>query len=273
MAGKVLVPVSEHINRLVAIRVQYDIMGVENVVVARTDAEAATLITSNVDHRDHEFLVGATNKNLLPLSQVMMEAERQGKQGAALQAVEDEWTSKAGLKKYGTAVAEELQRQGKGAQATEFLQKIKFKSNAEARAIAKSYGIDIFWDWDMPRGREGFYRYEGGTDAAISRSIAFSDYADMLWMETKKPILAQAEEFSRGVLAANPNTLLCYNLSPSFNWDAAGMTDQDMATFVEKLGRLGFVWQFITLGGLHANALATGKNKDEEKSKGNKQLY
>ncbi|KAI7876957.1 isocitrate lyase [Lichtheimia hyalospora FSU 10163] len=258
MAGKVLVPVSEHINRLVAIRVQYDIMGVENVVVARTDAEAATLITSNVDGRDHEFLVGATNKDLLPLSQVMMEAERQGKQGAALQAIEDDWTSKAGLKRYGTAVADELRRQGKGAQATEFLNKIKFKSNAEARAIAKSYGIDIFWDWDMPRGREGFYRYEGGTDAAISRSIAFSEYADMLWMETKKPVLAQAEEFAHGVLAANPNTLLCYNLSPSFNWDAAGMTDQDMASFVEKLGRLGFVWQFITLGGLHANALASG---------------
>ncbi|KAI9312409.1 isocitrate lyase [Dichotomocladium elegans] len=258
MAGKVLVPIGEHINRLVAIRVQYDIMGVENVVVARTDAEAATLITSNIDPRDHEFLVGSTNPRLQPLAQVMMEAEKSGKSGAALQAVEDEWVRQAGLKRYGTAVADELRRTGRAAQADEFLSKIRFKSNHEARAIAKNYGVEIFWDWDACRVREGLYRYEGGTEAAISRAIAYSDYADMLWMETKKPILSQAEEFSRGVLSANPDTLLCYNLSPSFNWDAAGLTDTDMGTFIEKLGKLGFVWQFITLGGLHANALASG---------------
>lgn len=254
MAGKVLVPVGEHINRLVAIRVQYDIMGVENIVVARTDAEAATLITSNVDPRDHEFVVGATNPHLQPLAQVMSEAEARGKNGAELQAIEDAWIAEAGLKKFGTAVAEKLQP----AQRARFLEAIRFKSNAEARAIAKQqYGVDIFWDWDLPRVREGHYRYEGGTEAAISRAIAYSSYADMLWMETKKPVLSQAEQFAKGVLAAAPQTLLCYNLSPSFNWDAAGLNDHDMGTFIRKLGELGFVWQFITLGGLHANALAS----------------
>jgi isocitrate lyase len=219
MAGKVLVPIAEHINRLVAIRVQYDIMGVENVVVARTDAEAATLLSSNIDERDHEFVVGATNPSLRPLAAVMAEAERQGKNGQALALVESEWVAQAGLKRYGNAVADELRRQGKNSQAQVFLDKIHFKSNYEARALAKeSYGIDLFWDWDMPRVREGFYRYEGGTEAATSRSIAFAPYADMLWMETKKPILSQAQQFAKGVLAASPKSLLCYNLSPSFNW-------------------------------------------------------
>lgn len=218
MAGKVLVPISEHINRLVAIRAQYDIMGVENIVVARTDAEAATLITTNIDPRDHEFLVGATTPGLEHLAPVLQKAEARGVQGAELQKIEDDWVSKARLMRYGTAVAEELKRSGKGQVADKFLSEIRFKSNAEARAIAKNYGVDIYWDWDACRVREGLYRYEGGTEAAISRSIAFSEYADMLWMETKQPILSQAEQFSKGVLSASPDSLLCYNLSPSFNW-------------------------------------------------------
>ncbi|RCH81926.1 isocitrate lyase 1 [Rhizopus azygosporus] len=257
MAGKVLVPIAEHINRLVAIRAQFDIMGVENVVVARTDAEAATLITTNIDPRDHEFIVGCTNPDLKPLATIMHEAESKGMYGAQLQAIEDDWINKAGLKRYGTAVTDKLKAVGKGHLATKFLSEIRFKSNTEAREVAKKYGVDIFWDWDSCRVREGFFRYEGGTEAAISRAIAYAEYADMLWMETKKPILAQAEQFSKGVLSSSPHALLCYNLSPSFNWDAAGLNDNDMRSYINNLGRLGFVWQFITLGGLHANALAT----------------
>lgn len=74
-------------------------------------------------------------------------------------------------------------------------------------------------------------------------------------METKSPILAQATEFSKGVLAKHPEVMLAYNLSPSFNWDAAGMTDNDMRTFINNLDKLGFSWQFITLAGFHCNAL------------------
>merc|ERR1719409_1355436 len=60
MGGKVLVPVAEHVNRLVAIRMQADILNYPLVVVARTDAEAATMISSNIDVRDHAFIKGAT---------------------------------------------------------------------------------------------------------------------------------------------------------------------------------------------------------------------
>lgn len=45
--------------------------------------------------------------------------------------------------------------------------------------------------------------------------------------------------------------------------DAAGMNDNDMRSYIKELGKLGFAWQFITLGGLHANALATGKYRYE----------
>ena len=58
MGGKVLVPTQEHVQKLVAARLAADVMGVPTVVLARTDAEAADLVTSDVDERDRPFLTG-----------------------------------------------------------------------------------------------------------------------------------------------------------------------------------------------------------------------
>ncbi|KAK1235105.1 isocitrate lyase 1 [Marasmius sp. AFHP31] len=257
MAGKVLVPIQEHINRLVAIRLQYDILGVENLVVARTDSEAATLITTNIDDRDHAFILGTTNPNVGHLNKLMVDGERAGKSGIELQGIEDKWIREAGLKTFGEAIGEALQKQGANAATVSKLrERIAHVSWHDAQIIAqREFGLKQlpYWDWDSPRTREGYYRYQGGTQCAINRAVAFGPYADLLWMETKKPILAQAKEFAAGVHAVHPGQWLAYNLSPSFNWDAAGLNEEDMEKYVWELGKLGFVWQFITLGGLHSN--------------------
>ncbi|KAJ3281390.1 isocitrate lyase 1 [Borealophlyctis nickersoniae] len=257
MAGKVLVPISEHINRLVAIRLQFDIMGTETALVARTDAEAATLITSNIDPRDHAFILGSTNPKLKPLAVTMDDAQRAGKTGEALQAVEDGWLAQAGVKLYHEAVVDALKAAGKESHVADFLGRVKGLSNPDARALAKSFGVDPFFDWDAPRVREGYYRYQGGTPACVNRAVAYAPYCDLLWMETKKPIYSQAKEFSEGVHAVHPEVMLAYNLSPSFNWDAAGMSDAQIGSFINDIGKLGFVWQFITLAGMHSTALIT----------------
>lgn len=56
LGGKVLVPTQEAIDKLIAARLAADVMGVPTVIIARTDAEAATLITSDVDDRDKPFV-------------------------------------------------------------------------------------------------------------------------------------------------------------------------------------------------------------------------
>ena len=58
LGGKVLVPTQEAINKLIAARLAADVMDVPTVLIARTDAEAANLITSDIDPRDHEFITG-----------------------------------------------------------------------------------------------------------------------------------------------------------------------------------------------------------------------
>jgi len=261
MAGKVLVPISEHINRLIAIRLQYDIMGVSNLVIARTDSEAATLISTNIDERDHAFILGNTNPNLKSLVSVMTAAEKQGLSGSKLQAIEDKWTQSAQLQLYAPTVAKQLAKEGASQDKIKaFMKEVSGTAHAshdETTRIAKEkYGLKNvpYWDWDGPRTREGYYRYQGGTQCAINRAVEFAPYADLLWMETKSPIYEQAKEFADGVHKKRPGHWLAYNLSPSFNWDAAGLNEKDMKEYVWKLGKLGFIWQFITLGGLHSNA-------------------
>ena len=58
MGGKVLVSTQEAINKLVAARLASDVMGASTIIIARTDANAATLLTANMDERDQKFLTG-----------------------------------------------------------------------------------------------------------------------------------------------------------------------------------------------------------------------
>lgn len=58
LGGKVLIPTQAHVRNLDAARLAADVMGVPTIICARTDAESAMLMTSDIDARDHEFLTG-----------------------------------------------------------------------------------------------------------------------------------------------------------------------------------------------------------------------
>lgn len=267
MAGKVLVPANEHVNRLVACRLQFDVMGTETILVARTDAVGATLIQSNIDARDHQFILGVTNPALRGkgLAMLISEATNRGKSAAELQSLEDEWIAKAQLKTFSECVCDAIKglsnivETEKTRRLDEWMNHSSFDkclSNDEAREVAAKLGLpNLFWDWDLPRTREGFYRFKGSVDAAILRGWAFAPYTDLIWMETSSPDLNECIKFSDGVKSRYPNMMLAYNLSPSFNWDASNMNDKQMMDFIPKIAKLGFCWQFITLAGFHADAL------------------
>ncbi|MFI0739287.1 isocitrate lyase [Streptomyces sp. NPDC021100] len=160
LGGKVLVPTAQHIRTLNAARLAADIADVPTLIVARTDALAANLLTSDVDERDARFCTGE-------------------------------------------------------------------------------------------RTAEGFYRVEAGMAPVIARGLAYAPYADLLWVETGTPDLAQAKEFAEAIHAEYPDKMLAYNCSPSFNWKAA-LNDEEIAEFQRELGAMGYRFQFITLAGFHS---------------------
>ena len=263
MGGKVLVPIQEHINRLICIRSSADVFGSSLLCVARTDSEAATLITSTIDTRDHYFIQGTTNKEISSLVDVMNKAEREGAFGSQLEQIESEWNKKANVQKFNEAVADSIKNESsikdKEAAIAKFnsiVTPLSHHSLEDAQKVAKDIlGYEIYFNWDKPRVREGYYRYQGGTQCAVNRAREYAPYADMVWMETKLPIFDQAKEFAEGVKAKYPDQWLCYNLSPSFNWNSA-MSPEEQETYIQRLADLGYIWQFITLAGLHTTALA-----------------
>jgi isocitrate lyase len=101
------------------------------------------------------------------------------------------------------------------------------------------------------RTSDGFFEVRAGLDQAIDRGLSYAPYADLLWCETSKPDLAQAERFAKAIHAKFPGKLLSYNCSPSFNWKANVPADT-LKEFREKLAAMGYRYQFITLAGWHA---------------------
>ena len=102
------------------------------------------------------------------------------------------------------------------------------------------------------RTSEGFYEVKCGMDQAVSRGLAYAQYADLVWCETSKPDLGEAREFAQAVREKFPGKRLAYNCSPSFNW-RANLDDATIAKFQSELGEMGYRYQFITLAGFHAN--------------------
>ena len=313
--GKVLVGVDEQIKRLNAARFQLDIMQVPGLIVARTDAEAATFLEGRGDERDHPFILGATNGELptykvgyvamlrrlreLGIEDVrghllfkISAAEYEGANAwlartGMMRALDESakafhesdgwsvedlldsvetrylevWLSEANLESYPKAIADVIEFRGYEGEsfdlsAGEWLTFANRTSFHAARARAKTMDIDITWDCEVCKTPEGYYQVQGGIEYAIARSLAVAPFADLLWMETKTADLADARRFAEAIHAEFPSKMLAYNLSPSFNWDTTGMSDEDMSRFPEELGKLGFVFNFITYGGHQIDGLA-----------------
>ncbi|MGD8377379.1 MAG: isocitrate lyase, partial [Acidobacteriota bacterium] len=283
------------------------------ILVARTDAEAATFIDSRNDERDQPFILGATNVQLpsyklsfLAILKNLHDLGVEDSRGHLLFSISDEeyeqasrwlertgvmtlireaaasfggaarfgpmlddiagraleaWSAEAGLKTYGRAIADVMEfRANEGEtfdmSVDEWLAFAGTASFHAAREKAASMGIRVIWSCELPKTPEGYYQLEAGLDYAIAKSLGVAPFADILWMETKTAKLDDARRYAEAIHAVYPDKMLAYNLSPSFNWDTTGMSDEEMKRFPEELGKLGFVFNFITYGGHQIDGLA-----------------
>lgn len=171
------------------------------------------------------------------------------------------WEDDAGVMTYGEAVAEVLEfderdDEPRGMSSEEWRAFAARASLYDARRKAAELGVDPGWDCELAKTPEGYYQIRGGIPYAIAKSLAAAPFADILWMETKTADLADARQFADAIHAEFPDQMLAYNLSPSFNWDTTGMSDEEMRQFPVELGKMGFVFNFITYGGHQIDGVA-----------------
>jgi isocitrate lyase len=171
------------------------------------------------------------------------------------------WEDDAGLTTFAEAVADALEfveseEEPVAMAALEWRHFAERASLYSARGKARELGVQVDWDCELAKTPEGHYQVRGGIPYAIAKSLAAAPFADLLWMETKTADLADARKFAEAIHARFPDKMLAYNLSPSFNWDTTGMTDEEMRAFPGELGKLGFVFNFITYGGHQIDGLA-----------------
>jgi len=150
LGGRVLVPTGQHIETLNAARLAADVLNVPALVIARTCAHEAALLTSDADERDHEFLAGQ-------------------------------------------------------------------------------------------RTAEGFHPVRPGRYARVTRALAFAPYADLLWLETPTPNLAEARAFADIIYSQYPDQVLAYSCSPAFDW--ARLDDESIAKLHVELTAMGYRFQ------------------------------
>jgi isocitrate lyase len=101
------------------------------------------------------------------------------------------------------------------------------------------------------RTAEGFFRTKPSLDVAISRSLAYAPFADLLWYETFEPSLDEARRFAEAIHAEFPDKLFYYNCSSSFNWTKM-LDRKDVARFQPEIAKLGYKLLNCSLGGFHS---------------------
>ena len=162
VGGKVIIPTHEYIKKINSSRLASDVLGVPIIIIARTDALNAKLMTSDYDDRDRKYL----SKN---------------------------------------------------------------------------------------RTSDGYFLIENNHELAISKSLSYSEYADVIWCETNTPDLGFAKEFADEIKNSFPDKILAYNCSPSFNW-LDKFTEKEIENFQSELNSYGYKLQFVSLAGFHSLA-------------------
>ncbi|CZR62222.1 related to Mitochondrial 2-methylisocitrate lyase [Phialocephala subalpina] len=237
--GRTVVPTSEYLDRLTAARMQIDIMGAETMLLCRCDVDHSEFITDVIDARDHKYVRGATVP-VKSLQETLKEAVEAGSSNPL--EVRKEWIKSANLLTFDEAV----QAIATPEEYTTYTTKLGSgnKSLKDRRAIAKeTVSKDIFFDWDLPRSREGQFFYKSCVSGIVERALLAAPLGDVTWARMDMPNWDDIVSFHEQVRAVFPDRLFAFGYTGDYDYPKAGFTPEKVKSFPSDMAKLGVAWQ------------------------------
>ncbi|KAI1333757.1 isocitrate lyase [Xylariaceae sp. FL0016] len=236
--GRTIIPTSEYLQRLKTVRMTFDIMGADTMLLCRCDSDHAEFINSVIDPRDHPYVLGAT-KSVPAFTEALSRGKEAGKYYLTVKA---EWKASAGLMTFDDAVKAAATED----QYTGYIGDIGDKTVPlqDRRAIARRItGQDIQYDWELPRTPLGQYMWQWSTKAVVDRAILAAPLGDVTWSRQDKPNKKDMHDFHTSVRQAYPDRLFAFGFLGAYDFIKAGYTEKEIESFHSDIAKMGVVWQ------------------------------
>ncbi|KAI0171222.1 isocitrate lyase [Pestalotiopsis sp. NC0098] len=259
--GRTIVPTREYLDRLSTVRMTFDIMGADTMLLCRCDSDHAEFITSVIDPRDHPYVLGATQK-VPSFIQALEDGKVSGKDYLTVKA---EWKAAAGLVTFDESVKAIASDEQYSSYTAELGDRIV--ALQDRKAIAKRIlEQEVQFDWELPRLPTGQYMWKWCTKAVIDRCVLAAPLGDVTWSRQDKPNKKDMHDFHTSVREVFPERLFAFGYTGAYDYTKNGYTQEEMESFPADIAKMGCVWQvqpiWATQGlSLHAKEFAESFKK------------
>lgn len=209
------------------------------MLLCRCDTDHSEFITDVIDSRDHKYVQGATIL-LKSLQETLKEASENGSPN--LLAVRADWIKTAKLRTFDEAVKDVATE----SEYTAYISKVGqgIMSLKQRRATAKeTVSKDVFFDWDLPRSREGQFFFKSCVSAIVERALLAAPLGDVTWARMDAPNWEDLVSFHTQMRKVHPERLFAFGYTGDYDYPKAGFCPEAIKSLPSDLAKMGVVWQ------------------------------
>jgi isocitrate lyase len=209
------------------------------MLLCRCDVDHSEFISDVIDARDHKYVQGAT----VPIKSLQDTLKAAAEAGSAnLLSVRAEWIKDAKLCTFDEAVKALASESEYSAYSSKLGSAIK--SLKDRREIAKNtVSKEVFFDWDLPRSREGQFFYKSSVSAIVERALLAAPLGDVTWARMDTPNWEDIVSFHTQVRKVFPERLFAFGYTGDYDYPKAGYSAEAIKSFPSDLAKMSVAWQ------------------------------